>query len=300
MVWLTKLLITMLCALLGVAFLTLMERKVLSYMQNRKGPNKVGMGGFLQPISDAFKLFLKEFVTPNTSNKKLYMFCPIMSLGLGLCFWGMLPSTYMIKMQDLTLLFFFSISALNVYVVLAAGWSSNSIYAFLGGLRGSAQTISYEVSLIFLLLFPMMMVNSLLLYSPLFGYPCVFLASISLLLWFVSSLAETNRAPFDFAEGESELVSGFNIEYGGGIFALLFLGEYTMILFMSMVTCLCFMSPHSVLMLSSGSLLVAFSFLFIRGVFPRLRYDKLMTLCWKSILPLGIGLLCLYNLSCWL
>nr|YP_009234184.1 NADH dehydrogenase subunit 1 [Aegista aubryana]AMB49883.1 NADH dehydrogenase subunit 1 [Aegista aubryana] len=298
--WLIKLLITMLCALLGVAFLTLMERKVLSYMQNRKGPNKVGMTGLLQPISDAFKLFLKEFLIPNAGNKKLYLFSPIMGLGLGLCFWGMLPSTYMVKTQLLTLLLFLSISALNVYVVLAAGWSSNSIYAFLGALRGSAQTISYEVSLIFLLLLPMMLVNSLMLYSPLLGYPCVLLAMASLLLWFVSSLAETNRAPFDFAEGESELVSGFNIEYGGGVFALLFLGEYTMILFMSVVTCLCFLSPHSVCLLASGSLVIAFGFLFVRGVFPRLRYDKLMSLCWKSILPLSIGLLALYNLSCWL
>nr|CAA96367.1 NADH dehydrogenase subunit 1 [Euhadra herklotsi] len=289
-----KLIMTMLCALLGVAFLTLLERKILSYIQNRKGPNKVGLGGLFQPFADALKLFMKESITPHSSNKYLYFVFPLLGLGLGLYVWGLLPSYYSYNMIFMPLLLYLCISAMNVYILIGAGWASNSIYAFLGAMRASAQTISYEVSLVFLLLFPMMLLPSFDFFQALSSYPVVFLVAFSVMLWLVSVLAETNRAPFDFAEGESELVSGFNVEYGGASFALLFLGEYTVILFTSVLTSVCFLSPRYMALYAGLSFLVAVMFLVVRGVYPRLRYDKLMDLCWKSVLPLSISFLAIF------
>nr|YP_010622798.1 NADH dehydrogenase subunit 1 [Laeocathaica amdoana]WBF92697.1 NADH dehydrogenase subunit 1 [Laeocathaica amdoana] len=299
MLHLFKMLMTMLCALLGVAFLTLLERKLLSYMQIRKGPNKVGVAGIFQPFSDALKLFLKELVIPFSSNKLLFISFPFLSLCIGLYLWGLLPSTYGTSIMGLSLMLFLCISAINVYIVFGAGWASNSVYAFLGGLRASAQTISYEISLVFVLLLPMSILLGLNFNTLLVGYPLVMLLLFSVMLWFISSLAETNRAPFDFAEGESELVSGFNIEYGGGLFALLFLGEYAIILFLSMITSACFFSPNGLMSYITIGFVVAVFFLVVRGVYPRFRYDKLMYLCWKTILPLSVSLLGLTYLSYW-
>nr|YP_009158071.1 NADH dehydrogenase subunit 1 [Dolicheulota formosensis]AKJ85738.1 NADH dehydrogenase subunit 1 [Dolicheulota formosensis] len=294
MLMLMKLILTMLCALIGVAFLTLLERKILSYVQNRKGPNKVGLVGLFQPFSDALKLFLKEKIIPNASNKYMFIGFPILGLGLGLYMWGLLPSLNAFSLTIMPLLLFLCISAMNVYVVMGAGWCSNSLYAFLGAMRASAQTISYEISLVFLILFPMLLLPSFSFFEVLVAYPAIGLLFFSPLLWVISALAETNRAPFDFAEGESELVSGFNVEYGGGSFALLFLGEYTIILFMSVLTSACFLSPRYLFLYVFLGFVVAVIFLLVRGVFPRLRYDKLMNLCWKSILPLSIS--CLFLL----
>uniref|UniRef100_UPI00300142E3 NADH dehydrogenase subunit 1 n=1 Tax=Satsuma myomphala TaxID=358001 RepID=UPI00300142E3 len=294
-----KVLITFLCVLLGVAYMTLLERKVLSYLQNRKGPNKVGLSGLFQPFADAIKLFLKELIYPYRGNNYLFFLLPIMSLAMGLFVWGVLPSTYSLSSLNNGVLIFLCISAVNVYVMMGAGWASNSAYAFLGAMRASAQTISYEVSLVFILLFPCFFTMTVSFFSMMNGLPLCVLMFYCLLCWLITCLAETNRAPFDFAEGESELVSGFNIEYGSGPFALLFLGEYATILFFSVVTAICFFGVQGILVASLVSWVIAFIFLFIRGVYPRHRYDKLMGLCWTSILPTSMGFLCLVPLMQW-
>nr|ATI24688.1 NADH dehydrogenase subunit 1 [Karaftohelix adamsi] len=288
-----KVVLTLLCVLVGVAFITLIERKLLSYIQTRKGPNKVGVVGLLQPFADALKLFLKELCVPYSSNSLMFLFFPFLGLALGLYIWGLLPSFYTLSWSKLSVLLFLCVSALNVYVVFGAGWASHSVYAFLGGLRASAQTISYEISLVFILLLPLFLTSTLAVSSFLGSYPVMFLWFISLLMWILSSLAETNRAPFDFAEGESELVSGFNIEYGGGPFALLFLGEYAMILFMGCLTATFYFGHTRTLFFGVGAFLAVGIFLIVRGVYPRYRYDKLMTMCWKSILPLAMSSLTL-------
>nr|YP_002791175.1 NADH dehydrogenase subunit 1 [Ascobulla fragilis]ACE62804.1 NADH dehydrogenase subunit 1 [Ascobulla fragilis] len=291
---------TCLCVLLGVAFFTLLERKVLGYVQIRKGPNKVGLWGILQPFADAVKLFVKQKATPHDSNQLLFWFAPSLGLILALSVWHLYPSNFSFKTVCWGLLLFFCITSLNVYSTMLAGWASNSKYAFLGALRAAAQTISYEVSMLLVLLF-----SSLLLTSSSWdiavnsSFPIFLLLIPMMVVWFTSTVAETNRAPFDFAEGESELVSGFNVEFGGGLFALLFLGEYANILFMSVVTSVWFFSG-SVLVpiaLSTLSLFFACMFLFVRGAYPRYRYDLLMMLCWKSFLPFVLCALMLNILS---
>nr|AFK27953.1 NADH dehydrogenase subunit 1 [Cornu aspersum] len=282
----------MLCVLLGVAYMTLLERKVLSYVQLRKGPNKVGIMGLLQPISDAVKLFLKEFILPMSSNLTLFTLLPCISLILNLSLWHIIPSWFNLYFIPLNVLIFLCLSALNVYVMLGAGWASNSTYAFLGGMRASAQTISYEISLVFILFIPLLFSTTLNSSILLCSYPLSLMVLPLLFMWFTTCLAETNRAPFDFAEGESELVSGFNIEYGGGLFALLFLAEYTSIMFMSVLTSLCFLPSFNSAAYMFCSVLVIMSFLFIRGVYPRHRYDMLMMLCWKTFLPVSLSALC--------
>nr|ALO70272.1 NADH deshydrogenase subunit 1 [Aleochara sp. 3 EF-2015] len=288
-------LIMIICVLVGVAFLTLLERKVLGYIQIRKGPNKVGLMGMLQPFSDAVKLFSKESVFPMMSNFNFYYFSPILNLFLSLMLWVCMPFFSMLYSFSFGFLYFLCVSSLSVYTIMVSGWSSNSNYALLGGLRSVAQTISYEVSLALILLSFLVLVTSLSLldlnlYQKNLWFVFLFLPLS--MIWVVSSLAETNRTPFDFAEGESELVSGFNVEYSSGGFALIFLAEYSSILFMSMMCVLLFLggdyfSWFFFLKLS----IMSFFWIWVRGTLPRFRYDKLMNLAWKSFLSVSLNFL---------
>nr|YP_009159309.1 NADH dehydrogenase subunit 1 [Parochlus steinenii]AKP94965.1 NADH dehydrogenase subunit 1 [Parochlus steinenii] len=288
-------LLLIICVMVGVAFLTLLERKVLGYIQIRKGPNKVGFLGVPQPFSDAIKLFTKEQTYPLVSNYISYYFSPIFSLFLALLIWLCIPYLTKLYSFNLGVLFFLCCTSMGVYTVMIAGWSSNSNYALLGGLRAVAQTISYEVSLALVLLSFIFLVGNynFLSFNLYQGYLWFIVISFPLaLVWFASSLAETNRTPFDFAEGESELVSGFNVEYSSGGFALIFLAEYASILFMSMLFVVIFMGAdvYSVMFFIKLSV-ISFMFIWVRGTLPRFRYDKLMYLAWKSFLPFSLNYL---------
>nr|UGB89525.1 NADH dehydrogenase subunit 1 [Pericapritermes gutianensis] len=288
-------LLLMIFVMVGVAFLTLLERKVLGYIHIRKGPNSVGYVGLFQPFSDAIKLFTSEQYFPLVSNYLIYYFSPIFGFFLSLLVWLLIPYLSGFISFELGLLFFLACTSLGVYTVMIAGWSSNSGYSLLGGLRALAQTISYEVSLAFILLSFVVLICSYNLsyfyffqvYSWLifFSFPLSF-------VWFISCLAETNRTPFDFAEGESELVSGFNVEYGGGGFALIFLAEYASILFMSLLFCIIFLGSDIYSFFFYLKLtFISFLFIWVRGTLPRFRYDKLMYLAWSSFLPLSLNYL---------
>nr|YP_010887196.1 NADH dehydrogenase subunit 1 [Exurapteryx aristidaria]WJJ44290.1 NADH dehydrogenase subunit 1 [Exurapteryx aristidaria] len=292
------LIILILGVLIGVAFLTLLERKVLGYIQIRKGPNKVGFMGVLQPFSDAIKLFTKEQTFPLFSNYMSYYFSPVISFILSLLIWMMIPYYFNLVSFNLGILFFFCCTSLGVYTVMIAGWSSNSNYALLGGLRSVAQTISYEVSLALIFMSGIVMIMDFNLinfcdYQNLIWF--VFIMFPLSLCWLSSSMAETNRTPFDFAEGESELVSGFNIEYSSGGFALIFLAEYSSILFMSMLFVLIYLGGYTMTIFFYLKLVfVAFVFIWVRGTLPRYRYDKLMYLSWKGYLPVSLNFLMFY------
>nr|CAH59831.1 NADH dehydrogenase subunit 1 [Zygaena aisha] len=279
--------------LIGVAFLTLLERKVLGYIQIRKGPNKVGMVGILQPFSDAIKLFTKEQTYPMFSNYMSYYFSPVVSFILSLVIWLLIPYYFNMISFNLGLMFFICCTSLGVYSVMIAGWSSNSNYALLGGLRSVAQTISYEVSLVLIMMSSIIFIMdfNLVLFNEYQSIVWFFFLMIPLsLCWFSSSLAETNRTPFDFAEGESELVSGFNVEYSSGGFALIFMAEYSSILFMSMFFCLMYLGGYNLNLIFYLKLaLISFLFIWVRGTLPRYRYDKLMYLAWKSYLPISLN-----------
>nr|UXP34522.1 NADH dehydrogenase subunit 1 [Monolepta hieroglyphica] len=288
-------LLLLICVLMSIAFLTLLERKVLGYIQIRKGPNKVGFLGLIQPFSDAIKLFTKEQMYPFMSNFNLYYFSPLMNLFLSLFLWICMPFISVNISFNLSILFFLSISSLSVYTIMLAGWSSNSNYSLLGSLRSVAQTISYEVSLALILMSYLFLIMSLnmidfMKYQEYIWF--LFLMFPLCLMWLVSSLAETNRTPFDFAEGESELVSGFNVEYSSGGFAMIFLAEYGNILFMSMMCCLLFLGGNIMSYLFFIKLgFISFFWLWVRGTLPRYRYDKLMYLAWKSYLPISLNYL---------
>lgn len=288
-------LILIICVIVSVAFLTLLERKVLGYIQIRKGPNKVGLLGIPQPFCDAIKLFTKEQTYPVVSNYISYYFSPIFSLFLSLLVWLCVP--YFIKLYafNLGVLFFLCCISLGVYTVIIAGWSSNSNYALLGGLRAVAQTISYEVSLALILLSFVFLIGGYNLID-FFCYQeyvwfIMFIFPLGL-VWFSSCLAETNRTPFDFAEGESELVSGFNVEYRSGGFALIFLAEYARILFISLLFVIIFLGGDIYSFFFFFKLiLISFLFIWVRGTLPRFRYDKLIYLAWKRFLPLALNYL---------
>nr|YP_009503321.1 NADH dehydrogenase subunit 1 [Leucosyrinx sp. MNHN IM 2013-19304]AXA45392.1 NADH dehydrogenase subunit 1 [Leucosyrinx sp. MNHN IM 2013-19304] len=296
---------TYICILLAVAFFTLLERKGLSYIQLRKGPNKVGLMGLPQPIADAAKLLTKEIAKPTMANYSPYFMAPIFSLVLALLLWQLYPSLYSTSYFKWGILFFLCVSSMNVYGTLLAGWASNSKYALLGSLRAIAQTISYEVSMALVLLFPLFLVGSFsfteIKESQELIWFSFFMIPVSL-MWFVTCVAETNRAPFDFAEGESELVSGFNIEYGAAGFALIFLAEYANILVMSMFSALLFFGGSSFLLIESDLgfmlkvLFFSFVFIWVRASYPRFRYDLLMGLTWKGFLPASLSFLLLIAL----
>lgn len=280
---------------MGVAFLTLIERKVLGYIQLRKGPNKLGLVGLPQPFRDAIKLFTKEQTYPIISNYLVYYFSPVFSLFLSLLIWMCIPYFIKIYRFNLGLIFFLCCTRLGVYTVILAGWSSNSNYSLLGGLRAVAQTISYEVSLSLLLLSFIFLIlgfniNSFMIYQKYIWF--FFFCFPLILCWFASSLAETNRTPFDFAEGESELVSGFNVEYRRGGFALIFLAEYARILFIRILFSIIFLGGNLFSLFFYLKLsFISFLFIWVRGALPRLRYDKLMYLAWKRFLPVSLNYL---------
>nr|YP_009255412.1 NADH dehydrogenase subunit 1 [Melanagromyza sojae]ANA56779.1 NADH dehydrogenase subunit 1 [Melanagromyza sojae] len=290
-----SILLLIICVLVSVAFLTLLERSVLGYIQIRKGPNKVGLMGIPQPFCDAIKLFTKEQTYPLMSNYISYYFCPILSLFLSLIIWSCMPMIIKLFSFNLGVLFFLCCISLGVYTVMGSGWSSNSNYALLGALRAVAQTISYEVSLALLLLSFIMLINN---YNFLSFYKYqqfvwfFFLMLPLVVVWLSICLAETNRTPFDFAEGESELVSGFNVEYSSGGFALIFMAEYASILFMSMLFSVMFLGSDVLSILFYLKLVfISFLFIWVRGTLPRFRYDKLMYLAWKCFLPFSLNYL---------
>nr|YP_010976474.1 NADH dehydrogenase subunit 1 [Volva habei]WNX95646.1 NADH dehydrogenase subunit 1 [Volva habei] len=296
------------CILLAVAFFTLMERKVLSYMQIRKGPNKVGISGLPQPLADAAKLLTKEIAKPTMANYSPYFIAPIFSFLLALMLWQLYPSLYSLGYFKWGILFFLCVSSLNVYGTLLAGWASNSKYALLGSLRAIAQTISYEVSMALILLFPLFVVGTFSFIEIKESQGFVWLSFLMVpvsLIWFATCVAETNRAPFDFAEGESELVSGFNIEYGSAGFALIFLAEYGSILVMSLFSALLFFGGGSMFILEGDVvfmvkvLFFAFAFIWLRASYPRFRYDLLMGLTWKSFLPASLSFLLIILVLCY-
>uniref|UniRef100_A0AAU6PTU4 NADH-ubiquinone oxidoreductase chain 1 n=1 Tax=Homidia sp. TaxID=3054010 RepID=A0AAU6PTU4_9HEXA len=291
-------LILVVCVLISVAFMVLFERKILGYVQIRKGPNKVGYMGILQSFGDAVKLFIKEQFLPSNSNFFVYYFSPVFSLFIMMVLWVLI--SFRSSMMNFMMggLFFFCCTSFGVYTLMGSGWSSNSNYALLGAMRGVAQTISYEVSMALIFLSVVFLVSEYNFFSMVTAQEQIWFIVLMFpifLCWISSSLAETNRTPFDFAEGESELVSGFNIEYGSGGFALLFLAEYGSIIFMSFLVVLLFMGGgKGVFGLSLLGLFFCYWFIWVRGTLPRFRYDKLMYLAWKSFLPVSLWFLFFY------
>lgn len=291
-----KLILIIVPLLLSVAFLTLLERKVLGGMQRRKGPNVVGFLGLLQPLADGVKLILKETVLPNVSNKVVFILAPILSFFLSLVSWVVIPFDLGLVLSDLNagIFYLFGISSLGVYGVIIAGWGSNSRYAFLGALRSAAQMVSYEVSFGLILISIFLVVGSLNISSIVMfqNYVWFIIPFFPLsLMFFVSILAETNRPPFDLPEAEAELVSGYNVEYSAAGFALFFIGEYANIILMSHLGALLYLGGwcEGLFFFLIKVLFVIFLFIWVRAAFPRYRYDQLMRLGWKVFLPLALG-----------
>ena len=302
-----KIVAIVLPVLLSVAYLTYVERKVIGAMQLRRGPNVVGPFGLLQPMADGLKLFLKETIVPSGANPVVFLLAPMVTFVLALIAWAVVPFDEGMVLANINvgILFLFAVSSLGVYGILMAGWASNSKYAFLGALRSAAQMVSYEISMGLVIVTVLMCVGSLNLSDivmaqkdiwfiiPLFPMAVIF---------FVSTLAETNRHPFDLPEAEAELVAGYNVEYSAMAFALFFLGEYANMILMAAMTAILFLggwlppldiAPFNLipgpLWLAAKIAFVLFFFLWVRATFPRYRYDQLMRLGWKVFLPISLG-----------
>ena len=293
--------------LLAIAFLTLAERKVMASMQRRKGPSVVGILGLLQPIADGLKLLVKEPVKPSSANLVIFLFAPVLTFLLSQVAWAVIPFSENLVLADLNvgLLYVFAVSSLGVYGIILAGWSSNSKYAFLGSLRSAAQMVSYEVSIGLILITVLICVGSLNLTEIVMAQEkiwfCVPLFPLAI-MFFISCLAETNRAPFDLPEAEAELVAGYNVEYSSMGFALFFLGEYANMIVMSSLCTIFFLGGwlplfnFAIFYWIPGTfwfgvkiIFFLFAFVWVRAAYPRYRYDQLMRLGWKVLLPLSLG-----------
>lgn len=289
----------------AVAYLTLAERKVIGYMQVRIGPNRVGYFGLLQPIADGVKLLFKEIILPTASNKALFLLGPVLAIAPAFAAWAVVPFDLNMVLADIDagLLYILAMTSVAVYGVIIAGWASNSKYAFLGSLRSAAQIVSYEIAMGFALVGVLMCANSLNLGKIVLGqaggfWHWYFIPLFPLfIVYFISAVAETNRAPFDVAEGESEIVAGFHVEYSGITFAIFFLAEYANMILVSMLAALMFMGgwlspvpfiPDSFLWLLAKVGFLLFLFLWFRATFPRYRYDQIMRLGWKVFIPITI------------
>jgi NADH-quinone oxidoreductase subunit H len=289
--------------LLAVAYLTLAERKVLAAIQIRRGPNVVGPFGLWQPFADAIKMLMKETIIPTGSNRALFLMAPMLTFGLAMIAWAVIPvnNGWAVANINVGVLYLFAISSLGVYGIIIAGWASNSKYAFLGGLRSAAQMVSYEVSMGFVIVTVLICVGSLNLNDIVLAQQkiwfCIPLFPM-FIVFFISTLAETNRSPFDLPEGESEIVAGFFVEYSAMSFALFFLGEYANMILMSAMTTILFLggwlAPFGLtfipgpLWFIAKIVLILFVFIWVRGTFPRYRYDQLMRLGWKVFLPFSL------------
>nr|AWN56357.1 NADH dehydrogenase subunit 1 [Pheidole oxyops] len=289
--WLLNLLscvMILVVVLVGVAFLTLLERKILGYIQLRKGPNKVGFMGIFQPFSDAIKLFNKEVFIIYGSSYYLFYMCPVVVFFLMMCNWLFIPVVTNIYFMNYSLLIIIIILTVMGYLFMMMGWSSNSVYSMMGAIRALAQAISYEVSFIMIILVMMILSET---YSMVdfykwqgnLGYMVMLFPLF--LVFFISVLAELNRSPMDFIEGESELVSGFNVEYFSGGFAMIFMAEYGMIIFFSYLLVWMFWGGMNCIIMFFSLNGMILLIIFMRGMLPRMRYDELMYLCWKIILP---------------
>jgi NADH-quinone oxidoreductase subunit H len=290
---------------LSVAYLTYFERKVIGFMQSRIGPNRVGYFGLLQPIADALKLMFKEIITPAESSRLLFFIAPILTIAPAFAAWAVIPFNAELVLADINagLLYVLAMTSVAVYGVIIAGWASNSKYAFLGSLRSAAQIVSYEIAMGFTLVGVLMCANSLNLGNIVAGQQggvgqwYVWPLFPLFIIYFISAVAETNRAPFDVAEGESEIVAGFHVEYSGMAFAVFFLAEYANMILVSMLAALMFLGgwlspvtflPDSILWLFAKVTFLLFFFLWFRATFPRYRYDQIMRLGWKVFIPLTL------------
>ena len=307
-VWTLVKIVAIVLPLMGaVAYLTLAERKVIGFMQVRIGPNRVGPLGLLQPIADALKLLTKEVIIPSGANKFLFVFAPVMSIMPALAAWAVIPFAPEVVLADVNagLLYILAITSMGVYGVIIAGWASNSKYAFLGSLRSAAQIVSYEIAMGFALVGVLMMSQSLNL-SDIVQAQAGDLGALSwnwvplfpmFLVYLISGVAETNRAPFDVAEGESEIVAGFHVEYSGMAFAIFFLAEYANMILVSTLCAVLFLGgwlsplpflPDGFVWLGAKVAFVLFLFLWFRATFPRYRYDQIMRLGWKVFIPVTL------------
>nr|AAS77775.1 NADH dehydrogenase subunit 1 [Dialeurodes sp. PB-2004] len=286
---------TTLIVLISIAFFTLMERKIISYSQNRKGPNKTNMMGIIQPISDALKLMNKEINLNYKSNFLMFFISPMFNILCSLAMWFSFPSVYTFKFMKMSILFIMTTMSVNIIIIMTMSWSSNSNYSMLGMMRSIAQMISYEINFMFIILTCMNMseqtnlemTQKMMKWSPL----SLFMPTL-MIMWMIIILAETNRTPFDFSEGESEIISGFNIEFSGKSFMFLFLAEYSSILLMSLLTSSLF---STIMMKTTWFIMfymtICFVFIWTRTTLPRFRYDKLMKMNWHKILPMTMYLL---------